>query len=164
MGRYSVFDYFICPHCEAEVPADAPACPQCGSDEETGWSEGADYAHLFLYDDEPEPKALAAWVKPLGTVLTALALSVFLASSLPWGVYLIPLVFLVVGTVYYATRIFPRTRYAMQRRLYQSLVQKARGDEKLVERLIEYEQQRSPGLDKIQLLRDAVDRWEHDLR
>jgi hypothetical protein len=31
----------ICPHCGAEVPARAKACPECGADESTGWSEVA---------------------------------------------------------------------------------------------------------------------------
>jgi hypothetical protein len=31
----------ICPHCGEEIPPRAKACPQCGSDEETGWSEEA---------------------------------------------------------------------------------------------------------------------------
>jgi RNA polymerase subunit RPABC4/transcription elongation factor Spt4 len=35
-------DYFVCPHCGAEVRARAARCPECGSDAETGWSEGAD--------------------------------------------------------------------------------------------------------------------------
>jgi hypothetical protein len=29
----------ICPNCGAEVPRNAKACPECGSDEQTGWSE-----------------------------------------------------------------------------------------------------------------------------
>jgi hypothetical protein len=35
-------DYFVCPHCGADVPANARACPECGSDESTGWAEEAD--------------------------------------------------------------------------------------------------------------------------
>jgi ribosomal protein L40E len=34
-------DYFVCPHCGAEVPAKASACPECGSDESTGWADEA---------------------------------------------------------------------------------------------------------------------------
>ena len=30
-----------CPNCGAEVPPGARACPECGSDEQTGWSETA---------------------------------------------------------------------------------------------------------------------------
>jgi hypothetical protein len=35
-------DYFVCPHCGADVPAKARSCPECGSDESTGWAEDAD--------------------------------------------------------------------------------------------------------------------------
>jgi hypothetical protein len=35
-------DFFVCPHCGADVPARARACPECGSDESTGWAEDAD--------------------------------------------------------------------------------------------------------------------------
>jgi zinc-ribbon domain len=42
----------ICPHCGAEVPRNAKACPECGSDEETGWSEKAHGERLGLPDDE----------------------------------------------------------------------------------------------------------------
>ena len=34
-------DYFVCPHCGADVPMSAAACRECGSDNETGWSEDA---------------------------------------------------------------------------------------------------------------------------
>lgn len=33
---------FECPHCGARVPAGARACPACGSDDATGWSDEAD--------------------------------------------------------------------------------------------------------------------------
>jgi uncharacterized membrane protein YvbJ len=41
----------ICPQCGAEVPPNALACPECGSDYETGWSEDADAQRLGLPDD-----------------------------------------------------------------------------------------------------------------
>ena len=31
-----------CPHCDARVPPRAPACPACGSDARSGWSDDAD--------------------------------------------------------------------------------------------------------------------------
>jgi uncharacterized membrane protein YvbJ len=46
-----------CPNCGAQVPRNAKACPQCGSDEQTGWSEEAESGGLdlpeenFDYDD-----------------------------------------------------------------------------------------------------------------
>ena len=42
----------ICPVCGAEVPPEARACPECGADEETGWSERAEAQRLGLPDDE----------------------------------------------------------------------------------------------------------------
>jgi uncharacterized membrane protein YvbJ len=45
---------FTCPVCGAEVPENARACPECGSDEETGWSEEAWKQNLGIesYDRE----------------------------------------------------------------------------------------------------------------
>ena len=42
----------LCPNCGAEVPPRARACPECGSDETTGWSERATAQHLDLPDPE----------------------------------------------------------------------------------------------------------------
>jgi len=47
----------VCPNCGAEIPPGAKACPECGSDEQTGWSEEARIDSLdlpeenFDYDD-----------------------------------------------------------------------------------------------------------------
>jgi hypothetical protein len=41
----------ICPNCGAEVPPNARACPECGADEETGWSEEAHTGGLDLPDE-----------------------------------------------------------------------------------------------------------------
>jgi hypothetical protein len=40
-----------CPICGAELPPDALACPECGSDETTGWSADAKSDALGLPDD-----------------------------------------------------------------------------------------------------------------
>jgi hypothetical protein len=42
----------ICPNCGAEVPPRAKACPECCSDEQTGWSEEAHVGGLGLPDEE----------------------------------------------------------------------------------------------------------------
>jgi len=42
----------VCPNCGAEVPRNARACPGCGSDESTGWSENARVGGLNLPDEE----------------------------------------------------------------------------------------------------------------
>lgn len=41
-----------CPVCGTEVPAGAKACPHCGADEQTGWSDEARYQSLDLPNDE----------------------------------------------------------------------------------------------------------------
>jgi len=52
-------DPFICPSCGAEVPAKALACPECGADENTGWS------HRTIYDgtdiEDPEEFDYEDW-------------------------------------------------------------------------------------------------------
>ena len=40
-----------CPHCGADLPKKAKVCPECGSDENTGWSDQARYDGLDLPDD-----------------------------------------------------------------------------------------------------------------
>jgi len=40
-----------CPNCGAEIPCRARACPACGSDEQTGWSEDARREELGLPDE-----------------------------------------------------------------------------------------------------------------
>ncbi len=42
----------ICPNCGAEVPLRARACPECGADEQTGWSDKAHAQRLGLPDEE----------------------------------------------------------------------------------------------------------------
>jgi len=42
----------ICPNCGSEVPPQARACPECGADEETGWSDAAHSERLGLPDEE----------------------------------------------------------------------------------------------------------------
>jgi hypothetical protein len=42
----------ICPNCGAQVPPAARACPECGADEETGWSAEAYAPQPDLPDEE----------------------------------------------------------------------------------------------------------------
>jgi hypothetical protein len=43
---------FICPNCGAEVPARARACPECGADEKTGWSDDTIYDGTGIEDPD----------------------------------------------------------------------------------------------------------------
>ena len=42
----------VCPNCGGDVPRNALACPECGADEKTGWSEAAKYDGLDLPDED----------------------------------------------------------------------------------------------------------------
>ncbi|MCX6892429.1 MAG: zinc ribbon domain-containing protein [Verrucomicrobiota bacterium] len=42
---------YTCPNCGAEVPRKSRACPECGADEHTGWSEAARSDGLGLPDE-----------------------------------------------------------------------------------------------------------------
>lgn len=160
-------DYFICPHCGAEVPSGAPACPECGSDDETGWSEDTAYDGLFLYYDEAAsgPAASTPWLKYAMAVVALLTLAAFVAYSLPGVVvYLLPLLLLAAGVVYYLAQSRPNARSSREKQLYRQLVQRARGDEELVERLVGYERRRKPGADRLELLENVLYHWERDSR
>ena len=41
----------VCPHCGTLVPPRAKACPECGADESTGWSDSAQADRLGIPDD-----------------------------------------------------------------------------------------------------------------
>ena len=62
----------ICPNCDAVVPRNAKACPGCGADETTGWSDSARADHLaipgenFDYDEFVKEEFGPARVKPRG--------------------------------------------------------------------------------------------------
>lgn len=60
-------DYFVCPHCDARVPVDALACPECGSDDETGWSN----ATVGIGDEDAiPPRPLFSFLSRLSTRIT----------------------------------------------------------------------------------------------
>ena len=41
----------VCPNCGAIVPRNAKACPGCGADEKTGWSDSAYADNLGIPDE-----------------------------------------------------------------------------------------------------------------
>ena len=45
-------DYFICPNCGKELPTDAKHCPECGSDDNTGWKDDLNADIPQEYTDE----------------------------------------------------------------------------------------------------------------
>jgi predicted amidophosphoribosyltransferase len=87
-------DYFVCPHCGADVPCEALFCRQCGADTESGWNDDSpadppagyydddfDYAE-FLRDEFPEQAESA----PLWTAgrIAKVLIVVLLVAGLLW--------------------------------------------------------------------------------
>ena len=68
---------FDCPNCGEPVPAGALACPACGADHETGWSEDTVYDDLDLpdpgYGEEPPPRE-PRWFAAAGVIVLVIAL------------------------------------------------------------------------------------------
>jgi hypothetical protein len=50
----------VCPNCDAFVPRNAKSCPECGSDERTGWSDSAYASSLGIPDENFDYDKFAA--------------------------------------------------------------------------------------------------------
>jgi glutaredoxin len=58
----------MCEHCGAVVPPGATACPECGSDEQTGWAdEDSIHDALFSVDEEELREEYEDVVRELGS-------------------------------------------------------------------------------------------------
>ena len=161
-------DFFLCPHCGAEVPRKALACPSCGSDENTGWSEEARYIHLLPDRDLPpeRPTKRFSWRNSIALGLIAACLIVcmlrqagFYANSV-----MIPVVILAGGLLYVLYQFYRRSPAVRESESYLRLVQLTRGDRAQAERLIEYERSRNPIATRSELIQDAIDRLLRDRR
>ncbi len=86
---------FLCPACGGEVKKGARACPHCGSDERTGWSDQSYLDGIDLGDDvdynelreqefpsaQPHRKKLS-WVVIVAAILLVLAAAGFIRMLL----------------------------------------------------------------------------------
>lgn len=84
--------YANCPFCGEQIPAKANACPHCGSDELTGWSEktyldGIDYDYEDQYEEIKaqeffqKPK-LPLWQMVIGASMLLIVTVMLLFSNL----------------------------------------------------------------------------------
>jgi len=78
----------VCPICHEDVPPNAKACPSCGADDRSGWSDNARYDGLDLPDEawedgEEHPhKKLATG--PIGVPLFWKIVAVVVLLTLLW--------------------------------------------------------------------------------
>jgi hypothetical protein len=157
---------FTCPICGTEVPIKARACPECGSDKETGWSEEAQYVHLL--PDRGESELSSSRNQPLfkftiAAVALLILFSYLISSGLSWGVSLLLIGGLAAGISYVLAQSISKPGRDSEKQLYQRLLQKAGGNKALADRLVTYEQQRNPRAKRQQLLQAAIERWERDI-
>ncbi|MBN1306770.1 MAG: hypothetical protein JXA18_02555 [Chitinispirillaceae bacterium] len=90
MKRDDAGDTVNCPYCGETIPRNAAACPQCGSDERTGWSEGTYLDGIDLGDNvdyevlhRNEFSSGHRTRVPLGRIITAaVLLLIFIAALL----------------------------------------------------------------------------------
>lgn len=80
-----------CPNCGADVPRHARACPECGSDDQTGWSDRARADHLGLPDDDFDHDAFVCEefgserAKPRGIAWYWWLVALLLVALFLWG-------------------------------------------------------------------------------
>jgi len=80
---------FVCPNCGADVPGGAKSCPECGSDENTGWSEDTylDGVSLPYEDDDdsveekPKPKGFLSAANVLWVLVAVLLIGLWLFQT-----------------------------------------------------------------------------------
>lgn len=79
-------DWFTCPVCGQVVPAKALACPECGADDETGWSETAEYDDIDLpgeaFGEPPRPTRQSGRLFTVVAVVLVLLILYFSMSGL----------------------------------------------------------------------------------
>lgn len=157
-------NHFVCPFCGALVLVGAPACPECGSDEFTGWSDDI----FGLRSESPVeelPKKNNLWTRYLYILVVVLIILGFIQFSFRSLLLLV----LLVGVLLFAmviTAIVRRMGHSgdFSKTDYSILLSKARGDKELVRRLIEYEKQRNPFRTQKELIKSALEQWENDAR
>lgn len=72
----------VCPCCGAGVPNRALACPECGADEQTGWSDDSYLDGLDLPDDDGEDFSERPASPPLWMMVAGILIVVAFVMSL----------------------------------------------------------------------------------
>lgn len=78
----------VCPICGEDVPARAMACPGCGADHRSGWSDDASlpdetFDYNSFVEEEFGPRRKTLPVRPIWWITAVLILAAFLA----WAVF-----------------------------------------------------------------------------
>jgi hypothetical protein len=163
---YGMSGFFICPHCEAKVPANARACPECGSDEQTGWSKSPAAGGIFTDNAERGGRFASTGLKLVAIGLLVLVVLGTASTVGRRGSIVLPilLIVVVITSIVLSRRPTLKRGLGREQQLYASLLNKAHGDQALAGRLIDYEQRRTPNAPREQLIQSAIYRWDRDNR
>lgn len=140
----------------------AQSCPECGSDDETGWSDTTVQDETT---DDPFYAGETAAARRSGAFLWPLLLLIpvgasYLGGAL-WGLTLLAACGLASVFFLFQTRSASRP-VRKERDLYENLLRKAGGDEKLVASIIVNEQRRRPQSSRSEAMQSAIYKWERD--
>lgn len=157
-------DFKICPNCGATIPKKALACPECGSDENTGWSDKAELPLLIL--DVPDSELTSAKPKRRNKIFYAGVAFVIIVSFLTSVTFLtvrasVVLVTAIVGAFSLIRLVSMRKRHN-EDRLFQELLRMVMGDRNTAKRLITMEQRRAPGISTRESILNAIERLRRD--
>ncbi len=152
---------FICPFCHAVVPEGALACPECGSDEQTGWSDDVYGVRSDAVKDDSKP--VIRWIRIAFSILVAASVIMVLLNA-RMAIKLFPFLLAAILLLIIIWGFYGRVRNRIGTDLYAKLLFKARGDKALIERLVNYEKQKNPFRTRKQFLKDALERLDKDNR
>ncbi len=155
---------FVCPNCGTIIPATTPACPECGSDSETGWSD--DWYPADDAADEEEDETVVRRRRRVKQVLAigfslvgALTIAALLAVELPpYGIFIGGAVILAVVIALIVFRDGKPSLKFREKSLERELLSISGHDPARVERLVNYERARKPDAPRAELLERAIDR------
>ncbi|MCA9674547.1 MAG: zinc ribbon domain-containing protein [Kofleriaceae bacterium] len=151
----------VCPTCGVAVPPRATACPGCGSDEATGWSPAASYAHTL-----PEAAARPGRRTRRAVATALVTLVAFVAFVVPHGglgngVW-IGAVAIMLVVAWWGWRQPGGEPLLPARDRFERLVAQCHGDRALAERLVAGEARRFPDRPRRELVDRAIERLRDD--
>ncbi len=153
----------MCTHCGAIVDTGDRVCPGCGMDRPS--ADDSQYGYVpGLEEEDAKPAESRAWYRLVVPAVALALVCLFVAVTIPFGIYIAPVLVCAAGAGYYMASVYPKTQRGVLKRLEKEFLAVLHGDREQMERLVGYEMMRRPGLDRIATLRSAMDRLLRDRR
>lgn len=145
------------------MPTRASACPGCGSDESTGWSPAAGYAHTMPEGRAaPHRQRRATLAIGVVAVISVIAVLAGVAGVQDW--YCLGTAVAVLVAILVIDRRPVGPAVAAEPDGFQRLVALCHGDRGMAERLVAGEERRIPRLSRSALVERAIERLRDDRR